>query len=262
MLPMFWALTASGLMIERVRSMWRSWRWRGVYLAAGATASVPGLAACDAPPPGGDDTGAAAAAVLVPLAQADLLLPLSTAPADAWRFARAWSAAGGACPIREDVGAGTTLAGPCTLADGRELTGRVVVDEVPDGGTWTFDAVTVGGLGLDGTVSWVRTDGANTLTAWEFTGALGAASATYGSFVATLHDGDDTWLTAAGSAGWRDGDAEARADATLRAAIDCAQPGEGAWTAAEESVTAGLAAGGCGCTSWRSDGAAGEWCDG
>lgn len=232
--------------------MARSWGRRGVYLAAGCTAS-----ACASSP---DDTAGDAAPVLVPLAEAGALLPLGAAPATAWQLAQGWAAAGGDCPARTPADGGYVLTGGCTLPDGRALDGAVTVVESPAGGTWTFAALSLDGLTVDGGVAWVRTDEANTLSAWELEATRGDAGVRYSSYVATMAE-SGAWRAAEGRGEWRAGPGGTAGTHALSAPADCATPGGGDWVAEPEAVHATLRADGCGCDEWAGADASGAWCD-
>ncbi len=230
-----------------------------VYLRGLGAASVIVAGGCT-PEPNGDVT--VAPAVLTALALAELLLPLSVAPVTAWREARGWQAGANACPVQTQDGEILTLSGPCELDDGRSFDGAIAVEEAPDGGAWRFAAVRVGDDEWDGNVSWIRTDGAHNLAAFDFVAARAGGSVSFSGFAASLSV-EDSWSSAEGAGRYEfDGDAVS-ATLSATAAIACEALGSAAWETEDERVAADLVAPGCGsCSTWTNRGdTRGEWCE-
>ncbi len=206
-----------------------------------------------------DDEGSA---VLTELADAGLLLPLSAAPVTAWNAARAWAAASAGCPLQSEEGDVQSLSGPCALKDGRTFNGNIDVDEAPDGGVWRFEAVSVGEDAWDGGVSWIRTDGAHNLSAFDFTAGRSGASVAHSVLAASL-SATDAWSSVRGTGRYELDGSAITATFVATAAGDCASAGAAEWLGDAERVTAGLVAPGCQrCSAWEAEGGAtGEWCE-
>lgn len=230
------------------------------------------LVACDAAGPLADTTGDSAdlaSEILLDLAVDGRLMPLNAAPARALSAAKEWEAQeDAACPSRSMDGLLLVLSGGCTTTSGVALSGTVRVDRVPDGGTWVFDRWREQDSGRDetwhGNLGWIRTDGVNLVTAYDFTWATAEFEMGYLSSVFTLTV-DDRARTASGAVQA----ATAVGVATLALLgewdfADCTTApvaGKSTWTAGNTAVSASFDGVACGaCIPWESGNDEGSWC--
>lgn len=227
------------------------------------------------------DSQAGGTVSVVQAAEAGALWALTNAPAEALAAAKAWEAAAADCPSRADDGDDLVLMGGCTTGEGVELSGTLRVNRVPDGGSLVFDGWTevVGGetTSWTGKLSWVQTDGANNVTAYDFAAAWalaegGSAGGTY-PYAAFLLDDQGRALSATGRVGLLiegvgdPGDLDLAGSWAYDGCDANPTSGGATWTAAEgassDAVTASFDALDCGaCVPWvGSGGDAGEWCE-
>lgn len=275
--------------------MWGSLKGARDYLGGAVLASVVVGSGCGLPVAleGGDSGksgGNEAAATLLAAAEAGALWGLTNAPAQALAAAKVWEATGGDCPGRTEENETVVLTGGCTTADGVALAGAVRVNRVPDGGSWVFEAWEERRGGevnaWTGNLSWVQTDGANNVTAYDFgagwpsagglfVGAeytfaglllddLGRAIGATGAAVVTVAE-DAASLELGGAWAYDGCDANPTSGATTWTAVaagaDAEAESEGEPSTSVIASFDGLACGAC--VPWRSSGGEmGEWCGG
>ncbi|GDX80271.1 hypothetical protein LBMAG42_20820 [Deltaproteobacteria bacterium] len=263
--------------------MWGSLKGSRDYRGGAVLASVVLGSACGLPAEvesGGDDADEGAV-VLLAAAEKDLLWRVTNGPAEALAAAKAWDNTELHCPGRLETYETMELIGGCTTDGGVRLSGKVRVEEAPDGGSWVFEEWVERRVDettrWSGNLSWVQTDGANNLTAYDFVAEWWpaerrAARGTY-PYAAFLLDDQGRALSATGAVtlhfeGAGDPIALDLAGAWAYDGCDANPTSGGAtWTAAEsesgDAVTASFDGLECGaCVPWvGSGGEAGEWCE-
>ncbi len=256
------------------------------YLATAVLASVVVGSGCGLPV--AEDSGDKGAAVLLMAAEKGLLWRATNAPAEALAAAKAWDNEEVDCPGRLETYETMELIGGCTTDGGVRLSGKVRVEKAPDGGSWVFEEWVERRVDettrWSGNLSWVKTDGANNVTAYDFVATWwpaesGAAQAAYPYAAFLLDDqgralsatgrvglliegvGDPGELDLAGSWAYDGCDANPTSGAATwtAAAADAEADSEGEPTTAVTASFDGLACGAC--VPWSSSGGeSGEWC--